>query len=139
MASGEGSMNGQTPISLAQIAISIPESSDIGIIGLGNGHLRDAAADIATHILASGYNIAYGGDLRDKGFTQLLFELIARYTPIHEPEETGKDKYPKAHQRIINYLAWPVHIRMNIDEINHTQRPLVTSENVYYLIRKGRK
>ena len=36
-------------------------------------------AEIARHLLAVGARLAYGGDLRNNGFTLLLFELALRY------------------------------------------------------------
>ena len=61
------------------IAISISESPDMSVLGLGDEHLRDAMAEIARHLLALGARLIYGGDLRQHGFSDLLFELVARH------------------------------------------------------------
>lgn len=57
------------------IAISISESPDMPALGLSDGHLRDAMVEIARHLLALGARLVYGGDLRQYGFSELLFEL----------------------------------------------------------------
>ena len=49
------------------------------VLGLSDGHLRDAMAEIALNLIASGTSLAYGGDLRQHGFTELLAELLRRY------------------------------------------------------------
>ena len=90
------------------IAISISESPDIEVLGLSDRHLQDAAAKIVLHLLSSGRSLAYGGDLRTKGFTELLFEQALRYRghPHHNGIIT-----------VTNYLAWPIHISMTTDEL----------------------
>ena len=91
------------------VGVSISESPDLGALGLSPGHLRDAMAEIALLVLASGRSLAYGGDLRRDGFTELLAELVTRYRghPRHEVSIGVTD-----------YLAWPVHIRMTSDELS---------------------
>ena len=88
----------QTP---KTIAISTSVSPDIATLGLSEGHLREAVAEVAIYVLASGASLAYGGDLRREGFTELLFELVIRYRRQEEIQA-----------RVIDYLAWPVHILM---------------------------
>ena len=103
------------------IGISISDSPDMRQFGLGDGHLRDAMTDVATHLLSSGDDLAYGGDLRDGGFTQVLFELAARYTSAtgvfvsyhHEDQEEVERL-----RRVVNYFAWPVHIQMTNDQLD---------------------
>lgn len=103
------------------IGISISDSPDMQVLGLSDGHLRDAMTDVATYLLSSGDALAYGGDLRHDGFTQVLFELAARYTRAHnvfisyhhdDKEEADRLK------RVVNYFAWPVHIRMTNDQLD---------------------
>ena len=84
------------------IAISISESSDMPALGLSDGHLRDAMAEIARHLLALGARLVYGGDLRQQGFSELLFELVSRHRRDSEDDDRRTD--------VINFLAWPVHI-----------------------------
>lgn len=89
------------------IGISISESPDMRALGLSDGHLRDAMAEVALHLLASGRSLAYGGDLRQHGFTELLFELVGRYR--NHPRHRGTIS-------VTDYLAWPVHIKMTLNE-----------------------
>jgi SLOG-like protein len=91
------------------IAISTSESPDMPPLGLSNEHLRDAMAEIARHLLALGARLVYGGDLRQHGFTELLFELVARH---HRDADEGDSR-----TGVISYLAWPVHILKSAPEI----------------------
>jgi len=90
------------------VGVSVSEGPDLRALGLSEGHLRDAMAEIALHVLASGRSLAYGGDLRRHGFTEFLAELVARYR--NHPRHGGTIF-------VTDYLAWPVHIRMTSDEI----------------------
>lgn len=85
------------------VAVSVSDSPNKMVFGLGEGHLIDATEAIASHLLASGMCLAYGGDLRPHGFTELLFNQLLRYRdhPTHSQRIT-----------VTNYLAWPVHISM---------------------------
>ena len=91
------------------VAISTSDSPDMVALGLSEGHLREAMAELALQLLASDASLAYGGDLRAHGFTQLLFQLVMRYTSAADFESTV---------RVTNHLAWPVHIRISAEEID---------------------
>ena len=110
------------------IAISTSESPDMEAFGLSDGHLRSATAEIATHILACGANLAYGGDLRKGGFTELLFELVKRYRS-EDPTAVG--------DRVINYMAWPVHIQMTTDELIATTGELAEAVSLVLIGQDG--
>ena len=92
----------------AAVGVSVSESPDLWALGLSRGHLRDAMAEIALHVLASGRSLAYGRDLRQHGFTEPLSELVGRYR--NHPRHSGAIV-------VTHYLVWPVHIRMTSDEI----------------------
>ena len=101
-------MNASHAETTPAVGVSISESPDLHVLGLSDGHLRDAMAEIALNLLASGTSLAYGGDLRQHGFTELLAELVRRYRnhPLHGGTVAVTD-----------YLAWPVHIRMTSNEL----------------------
>ena len=101
-------MNSSQTETTPSVGISISESPDLRILGLSDGHLRDAMAEVALRLLASGISLAYGGDLRQHGFTQLLAELVGRYRG--HPRHAGTIV-------VTDYLAWPVHIRMTSNEL----------------------
>ena len=90
------------------VAISTSDSPDMATLGLSEGHLKEAMAELALQLLASDLNLAYGGDLRAHGFTQLLFQLVLRYTSTADLKSTV---------RVTNHLAWPVHIGTPLDRI----------------------
>jgi hypothetical protein len=107
------------------IGISISNSPDMKMLGLGNGHLRDAMTEVATYLMSSGDDLAYGGDLRGNGFTWTLLELASRYTRqpsafishSHNDQELV-DELVEQLRRVVNYFAWPVHIRMTNDKLD---------------------
>ena len=57
------------------IAISTSDSPDMTVFGLSEGHLREAVADLAMYLLASGSNLAYGGDLRADGLHRIAVRV----------------------------------------------------------------
>ena len=97
-----------------RIGISISESPEMGILGLGKEHLEDAMTEIARHLLACGASLAYGGDLRPGGFTDLLFEVVNRYRSNSVMEKSN----------VRNFLAWPVHVSMSVLEIEERRAAL---------------
>ena len=102
-------MTYREPLSQKAIGISIAESQDMEALGLSEEHLRDAMEEVARHLLAMGARLVYGGDLRKRGFTELLFELVARH---RRDADMGDSRLPVA-----NYLAWPVHRSMKPETI----------------------
>ncbi|MDE0623050.1 MAG: hypothetical protein OXH83_15415 [Bryobacterales bacterium] len=115
-------------LSPRMIAISISESPDMGTYGLSLGHLREALADFAIHLLASGDDLAYGGDLRAHGFTELLFDLVARYRRLAEVN---------VRPPVTNYLAWPVHIRMTAETLSGFEAHIRGSARLVLIGRDG--
>lgn len=103
------------PSNSQTIGISISDSPDLAAFGLSHGHLSDAMVNIATHLLAAGDSLAYGGDLRPGGYTPTLLELVHRYTPdtVNVSQRAPLEVQGTQMQRVANYLAWPVHIGMD--------------------------
>ena len=112
------------------IALSISESPDMLTLGLSDEHLRDAMVGIARHLLRTGVKLVYGGDLRQYGFSELLFEMVARYRPVGEDiaEYVG----------VTNYLAWPVHIQMSYKKLKETTDALAGSAQLICLDINGK-
>ena len=90
------------------IAVSISDSPDTDGLGVSVDHPWDTFVELVIELLASGVDLAYGGDLRKRGFTEVLFELAGRY---RRPGQTTI--------RVTNYLAWPVHIRMPMSDLDN--------------------
>jgi hypothetical protein len=111
------------------IGISISECPDMAVLGLGVEHLQDAMAEIARHLIACGARLAYGGDLREGGFTELLFEIVDRY-------RSRKDE-----ERILveNYLAWPVHALSPLSKIESLGDALKGLAELVLLTVDGRR
>lgn len=111
------------------IAVSTSESPDMPALGLSDEHLRDAMAEIARHLLALGARLVYGGDLRQHGFTELLFELVARHW---RDVDEGGDR-----AGVTNFLAWPVHILQSPAEFRKVAADLEGSAEVIFLRLDG--
>ena len=92
------------------VSVSISESPDMRFFGLSHGHLKDAMAAYPIYLLSSGATLAYGGDLCDREFTNVISEFALRYRPWQEA--------------VRNYLAWPVHAPMAANEIRELDEAL---------------
>lgn len=122
-------MTYQEPLSQSAIAISISESPDIAILGLGKEHLDDAMTEVARHLLALGARLLYGGDLRKDGFSNLLFELVTRH---RRDADLGDNRLG-----VINFLAWPVHIGLEIEAIEELKNSLKGTAELICLTADG--
>lgn len=89
------------------IGISISESDNLSELGYGVSHLKDAIIEIARYILASGGKLAYGGDMRQGGFTELIFDLLAYYKA---------DKTLQPYERFYCYLAYPLSTTLTLEK-----------------------
>lgn len=85
------------------IGISISESDNLNELGYSDVHLKDAMIEVARYILALGGKIAYGGDIRQGGFTELMFDLLLYYKA---------DKKLEPHERFYSYLSWPLSLNL---------------------------
>jgi hypothetical protein len=130
MASRRVDMTYQEPLSQMAIAISISESPDMAILGLGNEHLDDAMAEVARHLLALGARLLYGGDLRKDGFSNLLFELVTRH---RRDADLGDSRVG-----VTNFLAWPVHIGLSIETLDELTDGLKGTAELVCLSQDGR-
>lgn len=101
-------------LSVRTVGISISDSPDLGALGMAAPHLQDAMAELARHLLALGARVAYGGDLRAGGFTQILFELVSRH---RRDADEGDER-----TSVVNYLAWPVHILQDFEALAEQHR-----------------
>jgi hypothetical protein len=124
-------MSYQEPLSQKSVAISISESADMAVLGLAEEHLRDAMAEVARYLLAMGARLIYGGDLRAYGFTELLFELVAR----HRRDADLGDERPA----VISYLPWPVHSSKKAKDVQAFAKDLAGIAEVHCLDRQGQE
>lgn len=82
---------------LVGLSVSEPDKRELVRLGLDKLHVNHAFVEIARHVLARGWSIAYGGDLRKSGYTEALFDLVRTYNRTDLP---GPD-------RVYSYLSWP--------------------------------
>jgi len=112
-----------------KIAISISESENMNALGLSEAHLVEAMCEVARHMLALGATLLYGGDLRARGFTRLLYELVSRYR---------KDSVDsKSVASVINYLPWSSIIRTTPDELSSLKSDLSNTAEICLLDING--
>lgn len=122
-------MTYQEPLSRYSIAISISESADMAVLGLSEEHLHDAMAEVARYLLAMGARLMYGGDMRPKGFTEVLFELAARH---RRDADLGDERVG-----ITNYFPWPVHISLPPEEVKQRAEDLKGLAELIFLSMDG--
>lgn len=90
----------------AQIAISVSDSEDLPLLGIGREMLCDLTVELSRHILKAGGKMIYGGDLRKDGYTKLFRDLSDQY-----------GNYEKEKHDVIyftNYLSWPIYNKMSM-------------------------
>jgi SLOG cluster2/Elongation factor G, domain IV/Elongation factor G C-terminus/Elongation Factor G, domain III len=129
MVGGDHFMSYEAPLSKHAVAISISESPDLSVLGLGKEHLVDSMAEVARHLLAMGARLIYGGDLRPGGFTDILFELIARY---RRDADLGDE-----HLGVTNVLAWPVHLTFDTQQLRDLSESLKGVADIVFLTLDG--
>ncbi|HVR41612.1 MAG TPA: hypothetical protein VMU84_21125 [Thermoanaerobaculia bacterium] len=108
------------------IALSVSDSPDLARLGMSPRALDHAVIEIARYLLRAGATIAYGGDLRDSGFTIALFELVRRY------RRDDPDAPP-----LRNYLAWSVHQRYEPAFIESKRKEYTGAAKIILLDRDG--
>ena len=115
--------------SAPMVAISVSDSPDLPLLGMGDRHLHRAMNGLATYLLSYGYHLAYGGDLRRGGFTEELFEIASRY----DPQSVGAEPAPA----VTDYLAWPVWTAIPRHELRELSDRLAGIARIVYLSRDG--
>lgn len=123
-------MSRNEPLSGRIIAISISESPDMAVLGLAQEHLDDAMAEIARYLLAMEASLVYGGDLRPKGFTELLIELVIRHRRSSDA--------PDGRVGFTNYFPWPVHVSLSPEEVKQRCEAVEGLAEVVFLTVDGR-
>jgi hypothetical protein len=71
----EKAESAETPLNIFNnmcIGISISNSPDLMKNGFSSTHLNDAIVEFARYFLVHGVKLAYGGDLREGGFTEVF-------------------------------------------------------------------
>lgn len=91
-----------------KIAISISESADFPASGIGDEMYKDLTIEITRHILKANGRLVYGGDLREKGYTELFKELSNQYGQQEKAEEDVV--------YIKNYLSWPIFNNVTLEQ-----------------------
>lgn len=91
-----------------------------------NQHVDDLkrfSQSLVRYLLAGGYKIVYGEDLRDNGYTEFILNE-ARITKdrLHKDKSKSKDKNKAKHKKskndtyVLNYVAWPYYLEEKTKE-----------------------
>ncbi len=94
-------------MSLSPTVPDISFPAELLKLGFSYAHFEDAVYELARYFLASGFNLAYGGHLREGGFTERLHGLARQYG-----EQTQDPSL-----RLENFLAWFAHIGEPTDRL----------------------
>jgi hypothetical protein len=122
-------MSRNEPLSGRTVAVSISESPDMKVLGLAEEHLDDAMSEVARHLLAMGARLVYGGDLRPKGFTELLVEIAIR----HSRDTDGRP----AQAVFTNYFPWSVHVHLSAEELKQRREAVEGLAELVFLRADG--
>lgn len=90
------------------IAISISESNETALKGIGKVMFDDIAMELARHLLNSGAHLVYGGDLRPDGYTENYRDLAYQYS-VYEKDRTLKTYFT-------NFVAWPIFLNLSVED-----------------------
>ena len=99
------------------ISVSDPGPEELACRGIADFHVRHAFVELARQILADGGDLAYGGDLRQGGYTEDLISLLRTYSAEDRPES----------ERIRQYLA--AYVEREADEDAAAELALVTTRS----------
>lgn len=89
------------------VGISVSESDDLTQLGLAVIHLDHAFVELVRHLFAAGASIAYAGDLRPRGYTEVLLDLLRAYHREDRPRPG----------RVLNFVAWPGGPPQTVEEV----------------------
>jgi SLOG-like protein len=90
------------------LSVSDPAEDELVARGLSPVHLDLALIELARHLLATGNNLAYGGDLRPRGFSDQLLNLARSYH-LRPTSALLASPDPDAEKRLRHYLAAPLY------------------------------
>ena len=103
----------------ATIALSLDAPSGPVALDKVDDWIASDAEQVASFLLACGFRVAHASDLRSDGISGRLLRLARRYGRRMSTEVVKSDAatVPRAGFGITSYCAWPVHIRMPIEEL----------------------
>lgn len=87
------------------ISISEPSEEELISIGQSRDHLIQLSQDIARQLLTRGATLIYGGDLRENGFTEFIFNEA----------HALRARLQSKNIHLINYIAWPIYKNDTVD------------------------
>ncbi|WP_324785170.1 hypothetical protein [Streptomyces sp. H51] len=86
-----------------RIGVSVAGSADLDRLGLAESGFRTVLGELARLVVTAGGTLAYGGNLRQDGYTVFLVEQLRAYAPSSRP--------------LLNCLAWTEHRSLSLSEL----------------------
>lgn len=80
----EASFVSRNALQGARVAISVSDSADLSRLGLAQQHCELAVAELVRAVLIADGAVVYGGRLVPSGYTQILFDEVARFAGDRE-------------------------------------------------------
>lgn len=105
------------------VGLSASGSSDLSRLGLLDDHLRLALGEVARSTITLGGTLQYCGHLAPEGYTAFLVEEVKRYSRRDSPLSV--------------ILAWSVHRRYPLSELQAVERDLGLLGSISYLDLHG--
>ena len=102
-----GSYAGARPLSGRRIAVSISDGPDRESRGFTVGSQERLWTRLATHVLAAGGQLAYGGDLRADGYAEQLLDLVRGISDTGQPLPAGVVHW---------YAPWPFSGQLTVQD-----------------------
>ncbi|MFD7202198.1 hypothetical protein [Streptomyces sp. NPDC059893] len=86
-----------------RIGVSVGTSADLHALGLDEQRFRTALGELVRLLLSAGASLAYGGNLRQDGYTGLLLDQVREVAPTARP--------------LLHCLAWYEHRAAPLSEL----------------------
>ncbi len=102
-----GCYAGTRPLAGRRIAVSISDGPDRDARGFSKNSQERLWTRLATHLLAAGAELAYGGDLRVGGYTEQLIDLARSIADAGQPLPVGVVHW---------YAGWPMSAQLKTED-----------------------
>lgn len=106
-----------------RIGISVAPSADLDQLGLNEIQFRTVLGELAQLVVTAGGNLAYGGNLRQGGYTVFLIDQMRTYALSSRP--------------LLNCLAWTEHRGLPLSELDRRREQFGRSGEIVCLSVDG--
>lgn len=107
------------------LGLSVSESEDLARLGLLEIHFQLALAEVARAVLVGGGTLAYGGHLKETGYTAFISKELERYGRRDAPFRV--------------YLSWSEHRKLTLQQLKDKERALGLRGEIICLDQQGHR